>query len=546
MGAAMLLFVLGCAKKTESGGAAAKAVEAVDFSEHETFTAWLFADDNEYIQDYSDNPVVWALNKKFNITLKFEQPVRGTETEALSLMFGTGEYTDMIEMSRYNGSVAQLYEDGVIVDIAEYLDYMPNLRRFLETDSGYRKFMYNDDGRILKLWGIGDPELYEFDYWGGLVYRRDILETITNKNIQFPSGGEEPKTIDDWEYMLPLFKAYFEAAGMADYAPLILPYQGFFAFGELTTSFGSLPTFLYLDGNTVKSGLTDDAFYKYLKKMREWYEKGWIYKDFASRVNDVFYLPNPALTYGGAAGVWWGLVSQLGGGMSRPEYGLVFDVRALSSPLSVQDGISEFTNALTAPSYESQLGWSFSTKCKNLPKLLTVLDYLYSEEGGLIYSGGLTKETGSHENPILASAGLQDGHYWYEGDTLVVNPALRQLDRNYFLGQRLPGRVYTHLNFADVLVEKRAQGRIWDPYPNAKMKRIPGGISFTVEEEKTVGANSVRIDDYVYSTVPKFIMGTQPLNDRTWAEFKAQLQAYGNDENLRINQAAYERYLKRE
>lgn len=51
-----------------------------------------------------------------------------------------------------------------------------------------------------------------------------------------------------------------------------------------------------------------------------------VYKDFASRSQDMFYLPNTALTYGGAAGVWYGITQQLGGAMSLPDYNLYMDV----------------------------------------------------------------------------------------------------------------------------------------------------------------------------------------------------------------------------
>jgi hypothetical protein len=40
-------------------------------------------------------------------------------------------------------------------------------------------------------------------------------------------------------------------------------------------------------------------------------------------------------------------------------------------------------------------------------------------------------------------------------------------------------------------------------------------------------------------------MGTIPLNDQTWVDFKTQLKNLGVEENVRIWQAAYDRYLKR-
>jgi hypothetical protein len=126
--------------------------------------------------------------------------------------------------------------------------------------------------------------------------------------------------------------------------------------------------------------------------------------------------------------------------MSMPQYGMFFDVRPIPSPLSTADGIAEFTNLIIGEAYENP-GYSFTTKCENLPKLLNVLDYLYSEEGGRLISGGLTKETGAAENPVYQAAGFQDGLYWL-GDTVTANPALAGHDRNEFLGCRLPGLDY--------------------------------------------------------------------------------------------------------
>jgi putative aldouronate transport system substrate-binding protein len=521
----------------------------VDYSQHETFTAWLYADPYDQYNDYSENPVVWALNRKYNVALKFEQPVRGTESDSLSLMFGTGEYTDMIEMSRYTGSIPQLYEDGVIVDIAQYLDYMPNFKKLLETNTGFHRTSYDDNGRILTLRSISDAESPELMF-AGLLYRHDILEKATGGNVRFPSGNDYPKTIDDWEYMLPMFKSYFESQKAADYAPLIIPTNGYFsAYGELVNSFGGR-SFFYLDGSTVKFGPQEEPFYKYLKKAREWYEKGYIYKDFASRVNDVFYMPNRNLTYGGNAGIFYGLTSQVGSTMSSPQYGLDFDVRPLPSPLSATDGVTEFANFQRNPIYENGgVGWAFTKQCKNIPKLLNILDYFYGEEG-MWLKAGLTKETGSAENPVYVAAGLQDGFYWLEGNKRVINPkVINFANNNGFVGMRLPGVVRSDVQPPERMAVYKITEPAWEPYPNAKYTKLPGvggsGATRTLEEERVYSADLVHVRDYLDSTVPKFIMGTQPLNDQTWAEFKAQLRNLGIEDMTRIQQAAYDRWLKR-
>jgi hypothetical protein len=286
--------------------------------------------------------------------------------------------------------------------------------------------------------------------------------------------------------------------------------------------------------------------------MREWYEKGYIYKDFASRVNDPMYLPNTALTYGGSAGAWFGLTIQVGDSMSLPQYGLIFDVRAVPSPLSTEDGVTEFANFAINPPYENGgLGWTVTTACDNVPKLLSILDNFYTHEGGLL-KAGLTKETGSAENPIYVKAGMQDGAYWYdESGEVVINPVLAAMSNwNGFTGMRLPGFVNPYVpKDPKRLALEQSNTRIWNPYPNAKLTRLPGGYgdgaARTDEEDATYKTNYVRITDYVDGTVPKFIMGTEALNDQTWAAFVAQLKNLGAEENVRIHQAAYDRYLNR-
>jgi putative aldouronate transport system substrate-binding protein len=518
------------------------AAQAVDYSRHETFTAWLYSTPNDYYSSYSENPIVQYLENKYNITLDFQQPSAGTEADSLSLMFGTGEYTDIIEMSTFRGSLSDLYDEGVIIDIAPYLDYMPNFKNLIETDDNFRKTSYNDSGRILSLRLIATE--VEF-MWGGLVYRRDILETITGGNIRFPGGKGSPTTIEDWEYMLPLFKSYFEAAGIKDYAPLILPFNGL---STLISGFGVTWDY-YLDGNTVKYSPLESGFYNYIKKMNEWYAKGYIYKDFASRVNDPIYLPNTSLTYGGAAGIWFGIQSQLEDAMSMPEYGLFFDVQPISDPLDTANGVTEALSLLRPYYYDDGTkGWVITKNCKNIPKLLSALDYMYSPDGGKLKVYGLTKEQGADKDPIYLKADLTDGTYWFENGKMVFNPLTTpgggSIDDISFVDMRLPG-LFDRTLYRDTVDERiRKADRYWTAYRDTEKKKMPSALYYPPEDDRKYTENQARIMD-VMANLPKFIMGTTPLNDATWEEFKNQLKAYGAEENHRIQQAAYDRYLKR-
>ncbi len=526
--------------------AAEKELVKIDYSEPAEFTYWLYATPNDYYSNYSDNPGVWYLNKKFNMTLKVEQPAAGTESDALSLMFGTGEYTDMIDASYYTGSISQLYDDGIIVNIADYLDYMPNFKKLLDSDEVFRKNAYNDEGQILKLNSLQDVDS---SMWGGLVYRRDILETITGGNIQFPSGKDEPTTIEDWDYMLPLMKQYFEASGMTDYGVLILPATGYFSASNLVNSFGVGASYYVKDG-TVKYGPIEDGFYNYLKKMNEWYKAGYIYKDFASRINDLFYLPNTSLTYGGGAGIWFGLGTQLGDALSLPDYGLNVDVQGIPDPIDTATGVTAAPNYMFNDRSVVAGGAMVTTACENIERLLSTMDFLYSEEGSYLKGCGLTKEQGSAENEIYKKNGLEDGAYTIAEDgTFTYNSKFEMMggpvkDHGSFRALRLPGLnsdVHNLETTADVQLKASDK---WTMYQDSSMT-MPLSLSRTTEEDDTYTSNQTNIDDYINSMVLKFILGSEELNDQSWAAFKAQIESFGIQDNLAIQQAAYDRYLAR-
>lgn len=537
----------GTVNSKESGISEDSGTE-IDYSEMEkvVFDVWLYAVSYDHYASYSDNPVVQYLNHKFNIKLDFTQPAAGSEQEQLSLMLGSGEYSDMFEISYLTESVESLYEDGVIIDLSDLVvEYMPNLYALLEENEGFRKYAYNDDERLLSL-----PMFLteEQDMWGGMVYRMDILETMTGGNVVFPSGNENPVTLEDWDYMLPLFKQYFEAAGLAEYAAFILPYDGIFPTGELISGFGVGPG-CYLDGDTVKYGPLEEGYYNYVMKMKEWYDAGYIYSDFASRTNDVYYFPNSALTYGGSAGSWFGLKAQVGDVMSMPEYNLVMDVRAAASPIDTENGVTE-ANMRVTNSRISRGGYAISKDCENVERLLTALDYLYDPENAFMLGVGLTAEQAEEAGITLyADVGLTDGAYWIEesgkavrNDLLNEGGALAASAEEY-MSNRLPSLRDVSVDKAyasDIITEA---SDIWATFDNSAS--LPEGQSLTAEETKIYTSVYGKVSDYITSMIPKFITGTEELNEESWGAFKQQLIDYGVKDMVEISQASVERFNAR-
>ena len=229
----------------------AEELPADDPSKNIEFTIWNIADDYKHYTSFEENPAVLYLNKKFNVTIKYQLPPMGAEAQNFTLMLGTGDYTDMMNVMYSSESMSALYEDGVIRDLAPYLEkYMPNYYAILQSNDELRKMVYDDEGHAFALYEMEDLVRNQ---WGGMMYRKDILDTMTGGNVAFPSGNDKPTTVEDWDYMLPLMKAYFDASGMTETACLIIPACGYIKTGEILAGFGTSGGFLLSeDGKTVE------------------------------------------------------------------------------------------------------------------------------------------------------------------------------------------------------------------------------------------------------------------------------------------------------
>ena len=528
----------------------AEDMPADDLSQHRSMTAFLQMDDYQFFGTKDESPVVRYLADKFNFSIEFQQPPVGSEAESFNNMLGSGMYTDLMEITYSTQLPSVLYNDGVIIDLAPYLEtYMPNYYAYLHDPehADVYKAMYDSEGHCFTITTEATDNTPALD-WGGLVYRRDILETMTGGNIAFPSGNDEPITVADWEYMLELIKTYLDATGMNDTAALILPYQGYFTTSELLTGFGCSASWQVTDGK-VAFGPTTKEFYNYLKKMREWYEKGYIYQDFASRVNDLFYQPNTALTYGGAAGVFFGGYWQLEGKMSMPEYGLIMDVRAASAPLDTENGVETAFPSLSLLSNSgvtsSSSAWCISSTCskENMIRFMTWADYLFSEEGAMIKSYGFTGEQAAAD-PLYVQLGLEKGTYWFdEGGNFVQDMRIltTEIDPMGLTGNRLPGLNIKKYSYAATEQSWLDADKVWQRYGDSG--DYPINAHGTADQETLLADYYNTYTDYMNSIIVKFIMGTEELNEESYADYVAQMNRLGVEDALRIKQEIYDQFM---
>lgn len=523
-------------------------IEKSEIDDTETLQISIFsqADDQGEAVIY-DNEVIKYFQEQYNLKFEFQYPPQGSETEQLNMMYGTGEFTDLIDMNFNTENLTSLYEEEVIYNLTPYMEtYMPNYLKYLENNLDVKSAISDDNGNIYTMTVIQEAPIQ----WGGLVYRKDILDTMTGNNIEFPSGNNTPTTIKDWDYMLPLMKQYFDASGMAESACLILPATGYFSTGELISGFG-IGGAQYVNDGTVKYGISEDNFYNYLTKMNEWYEKGYIYSDFASRTQDLFYLPNTALTYGGAAGVWFGFNAQLGGAMSLPDYNLFMDTEAISAPADTENGVDTPLGIyLDSGRASANIGWAISTACDEdkLIRIMNAFDYFYSEEGARTKTMGLSAEQGAVDLESYKKVGITNGTR-KNGTNEWTDEMDKCLDEKVgaFGANRLPGIMVEYKTRSVDLIDgvdlNKIADEIWTVYGNENV--YPLAVSLTPDETDKLNKIETNIQDYANPMIVKFIMGIEELTEESFKSYQEQLESLGLSQMLEIRQDAYDRYIEK-
>lgn len=283
-----------------------------------TFSYWIVMTDGggTYYDKYEDNPAVQWLNEQYwdaeshtmgtkdkgtNIQFTFQAPISGSEQDNYNTMISTGEYTDLMDLT-YAGSKDALVNDGVLLDITEYVEkYMPDYVALLDANPEWKTqaTVTDEDGKT-HYYYIATLKDGPGESWDCFEYRRDwvvkyatpteyvwdwdseyVKENghpavtplseaqasgnmegwkknevtsfqVTNDggdnpnenyedNVIFPSGTSNPITISDWEWMFEAFAKAIEERGWTEDSSsygISIPFNGYFQTADLVSSFG--------------------------------------------------------------------------------------------------------------------------------------------------------------------------------------------------------------------------------------------------------------------------------------------------------------------
>ena len=380
-------------------------------------------------------------------------------------------------------------------------------------------------------------------------------------NVVFPSGKPDPYTISDWEWMFEAFTKALEAEGFGEDSNAYCiseAYLGYMATGDLISSFGGGGPMWYVDqeGNAAFGG-TGENFKTYLECMHNWYEKGWLDKKFDSRSSDMFYMINPNGYSQGMVGMWQGGIGDVGSGIRATcasEEGKK-DAMVFGCSMPVNDVYGTEAQKYNVPDMlyqDPRLGGAtgFSVKCegKDLATLFTMLDYLYSQEGAMVTSVGLSEEqyaSMSFEPDLYAREGLKAAYTMEEqGDLKVYHcavPGGQELG-NAVKAMRMASSLFLQGNEKDGYLLDRGYGIIgqrtlvaWMKYEGTATIMNYNSL-MTPEDSAVYNKTNTYLNDHMGQTVPGMIK--EGLG--SWDDYCAKLNKYGPDKVTEIYQSYIE------
>ena len=593
-------------------------------SDADTFTIWMASSVNSSIyNDYGENPVIQYLEKRFDINLEFTTPMLGKELEDFNKLIGSGSYPDVMDLSFYTDSIALLYDDGygAAMDLTQYIeDYMPNYSQFMEDNTQFTQYA-KIDGMYLTLNNYNEAIPNQ---WGGWMYRRDwivdygesqtkgsyssvdevekalssessertggFIEPVADDSceggyayadgIVFPDGiltadgYDNPLTLRDWEWMFEIFM-------QNDYCEycISLPNIGYHGTGELLSAFGVGPLWNAYDDGTgtfseIKFGPTEDGYRRYLEKMNEWYEKGWLDPNFTSTSGDMFYAIDGESITSGVVGMWYGTSGQLGDLLAQSSTQTIaalegIDAWGARQPREGYGAGDEASGMYTddpsvfyLDSQETSRRWivTDAAEGKNLEKLFTMLDWLYSEEGSIIKTYGLSlKELEEYDidTSLLEEYDLlEEGCWWWAdedgnrveegtpGAKVFVNSKIKNATGDiavatnsvYFFGLGYDARGLEYDQ--DPPVKSHAYQE-WAVYNNNGTLTGSFTSQFTIDEGSDYNATQETIREYLGKEVPNLIKSG--VTDANWNAFLGALRTRKCDSNTELLQSLYDR-----
>lgn len=472
---------------------------------------------SEY-ESWEASPFHTGLEKNTGVKVEWKYPTKGANvTEAYNLLLLDEKLPNMIFHSIGSAVGAELIEDGIAVDLTEYLpEYAPDYWEYINRpeNAAELKAVTTSDGKFFCIPAIKENQ-FCVTYCGPVI-RQDWLDEC---------GLEKPVTLEDWENVLVTFKEKYDATfgcfinDLAN-API----------GSGTDAFGTHDPKWYIDENgKVQLGQVQPEWKEYMETLARWYEMDLIDKDIltvdrtamrSKTLNDkigVSICPTSQLT------IWNEDAATEGTGAVWE--GIEFPRTAEGEPTNYIH-----TTATRSTGYNCIV----TTSCteEEIIAALQWLNYAYTEDGIMYWNFG--------EEGVSYTLDAEGKPQWTElitSDALGLTEALKK-----YTG--VTGAAFTLQleDFVNIKGDPRGSEAVYMWVENTDvMKYMDPGAPFTDEESKEYWDLWMPIYTHIKEMGLKFIVGDESLDN--FEAYVAKLNEMGLQRCTELRQIAYDRYM---
>lgn len=366
-------MLVGCGAKESGGSGGDKSeplsfsVMTVDFGEDPT---------GKLIHEEWLNLMEEKMGREINIDWQFV-PMNDYGTK-LQLVLSSGKIPDVITLWDAPADLYNYVDDGILLDVAEYLDRLPVYKSWLDASpEATSASLYNAEGKMAAFWGArkdfsavgGSHTIY-----GTYAFRKDLFD---QHNIPYP------QTIDDIYTAAKTLKEIYP-----DKYPIMQMEEWNPVYRSLLFSH-NVEKGMYYDETTAKYGPIEDGYKEALMVANKWYEEGLVSPEYTTMVQadgqanlaagDAMIIP---VTWYGYPGMWatqypeqeWVLAPFV----YNPEYDRWIFEEGYKNDLVVSN------------TYD---GIAINAQSEVLDDILTFMDYYYSEDVTEFLAWGIEGKT---------------------------------------------------------------------------------------------------------------------------------------------------------
>lgn len=450
--------------------------------EQKTFTALL---DNNATFPYTKTWPVWdMIEEKTGVRLDVQIP-SGKLSESLGLVIASGSMPDLMYMHSRKES-NKYGQQGALTDVLEYLEVMPNLKKWIEQYPEEAKAAIAVDGKMYMLPNQGFGETNRM-VW---MYREDIFK---KHDLTPPANYEELYGV-----LKQLKQLYPDSYPLA------------FRFGQIPDEMMANFTVNFETGEDVyydherkewRFGPVEDNYKAMLESLKKLYDEKLIPPDFLTiqtkQWQDIVSTGNAFITID-----YISRVDFFNNAMraEQPDYNMQF----MAPPAGLTGGKQQnpYMNFLEG-------GLTVSSKSKKKEDIMKYMDFFYSEEGRILASWGKEGVTYSEES----------GAKKFMPEHTDVTEMRKQT------GLATSG-TYTwidfdaHLSlFSEDLQTAYQEARQYDP---PAMQPRP---AFTEAETEVLSITGQAVKKHREENFAKFITGSRSLSE--WDQYVEELHGLG-------------------